>query len=266
MMAKHTGWRCLLGVVGSAVLLAGSAPALDRGLTWEAKVTADAGEPTTMRVLTAGQRFKIDQHGEGKQYLVRLDRDEAYFIDTKKRTYQKIKLTELERAAETAQAQMQAALGKMQKELQNLPPEQRRMVEQMMGERARGSAAPAAKPSVRKTGQTKTIAGYRCEEYVAEVDGKPLLKACTTQDIAAFNQLRDDWLASQRRLGKLNPFGGGSVYEAFGQIPGFPLETEMSGVHAVVTKVDPSTPPASEFEVPAGFELRPGPHLPNMPQ
>lgn len=226
------------------------------GMAWQATITTSDGGAETMRVLSAPQSFKI-QRQDKTDYLVRLDRGEIYLIDPKKRTYQKVKLAELESAAKTARDQMQAAWRHMQKELASLPVEQRQWVEQLIGERA----AAAGRPQVRKTGQTKTIAGYTCTEYIAEVDGKTLLTACTTEQISAFAALRQDWLKVQQRLGKLNPFGGGDLHNVYGEIPGFPLETRMSGIHAIVTKVETTAPAPSEFEVPRGFELRPGPPL-----
>ncbi len=226
------------------------------GLAWEASITAEGGAPQNIRVLSAAQSLKIQREG-GTEYLVRLDRGEAYVIDHKKRTYQRVKLAELENAVKSARAQMQAALGHMRKELEALPPAQRQLLERMVSEHE-----AAGTPVVRKTGQTKTIAGYKCTEYVAEVEGKTLMTACTTEQIPAFQAMRQDWLAAQQHLGKLNPFGGGDLRHAYGNLPGFPLETKVGGVHALVRKVEPLPPPASEFEVPTGFELQPGPPLP----
>lgn len=252
----------------SMLILLGTVPhpSSGAGLAWEAKLSAGTGEPQMVRVVTTNRRFKIERLGEGKQYLVDLEKDELYLIDTKKRSYQKMKLAEIESAAQNARVQMQAALSKMQKELQNLPLDQRRLLEQMMGDRAQADAASGAKVVVRKTGQVKTIAGYRCEQYVAEAEGKPLLKACTTDAIAAFQDLRKDWASVQGRLGKMNPFGGGNLQEAYQHIQGFPLESEAAGTRAVVTKVEATTPAAAEFEVPAGFKLEPAPKLPVAPQ
>ncbi|MCX8071197.1 MAG: DUF4412 domain-containing protein [Candidatus Binatia bacterium] len=252
-------WRtCAIAALSVAATCSITGIALGSGMAWEAEMTTAGSEPQVVRVLTAPQRFKIQPRDGGTEYLVRLDRGEVYFIDAKKRTYQKVQLTELERAAANAREHMQLALKHMQKELESLPPEQRRLLEHMVGERQ----AAATKAKVRKTGKTKTIAGYRCSEYVAEAEGKTLLTACTTDQIPAFRELRKDWLTAQQRLGKLNPFGGRNLQETYGEIPGFPLETEMGGVRAVVTKVDTTAPPETEFEVPQGFELRPGPPLP----
>ncbi|GBD27113.1 hypothetical protein HRbin30_02457 [bacterium HR30] len=248
----------LLGVALALGWGSASRAVASGGLAWEAKITTEEGSVQTMRVVTVPQKFKI-QHQSGNEYLVRLDRGEVYFIDPQKRAYQRVKLAELENAAKTARAQMQAALGHMQKELEALPPAQRRLLEQMVAEQ---QGARPAKPKVRKTGERKTIAGYPCTEYVVEAEGKVLLTACTTEQIAAFQSMRQDWLTAQKQLGKMNPFGGGNLRDVLAEVPGFPLETKMSGVHALVTKVDTNAPALSEFEVPAGFELRPGPPLP----
>lgn len=238
-------------------------PCAGAGLVWNAEITNPGGGVQKMRVLSAEKKFKVVDEEGATQYLVRVDRDEMYWIDTKKRSYQVMKLSELERAARGMQEQMRAAMSKMKDELKNLPPEQRAMVEQMMG-----GSAPARGESgaveISKTGVQKTIAGYRCEEYVVRVDGKQRLKACTTEQIPGFAGMREDWVAVQKRMAEAVPFWGGKGQgEWYGKLPGFPLESEMGDVRAVITKVEVTTPPASEFEVPAGYERRPGPPLPS---
>lgn len=254
--------NCLRAGGGLAGVVAlGLLPGLAAGLTWEAELKSASGEVQTLRVAAAEKKFKITRP-EGLQYLVRLDRNEMYFLDPKRRTYQVMSLTDVERTAATVERQMRAALSKMKGEIESLSPEQRALVEQMIGNSENSSATTQAQ--VRKTGVQKTIAGFRCEEYVVEIAGKPHLKACTTREVPAFEAMREDWVQLERKMDRWMPFGTGRRADLYRKIPGFPLETEMGGLHAVIKKVENTTPPPSEFEVPAGFERRPGPALPNM--
>lgn len=232
------------------------------GLVWNAEVISPGGVVQRMRVLSADKKFKVLEEGGSGQYLVRLDRDEMYWIDSKKRSYQVFKLSELQRAAKGVQQQMRVAMSKMKEELKHLPPEQRALMEQMMGSGAGSGGQESESVEVKKTGVEKTIAGYRCEEYVVRVGGKERLKACTTEQIPGFSGMRGDWVVMQKRLAEVVPFWGGKGHgEWYGRLSGFPLESEMGGVRAVVTKVEVSDPPTSEFEIPAGYERRPGPPL-----
>lgn len=126
------------------------------------------------------------------------------------------------------------------------------MMEKMMPNMPGAAAKPAA-VSVKNTGETKSIDGYTCTKYVATQGDKTVLVAWTTKDVKGFEGLHDDWLKFQKRMSSMNRMGGG-VGDAYAQIEGFPMETEMGPVKTVVTKVEARTTPASEFQVPAGYK------------
>ncbi len=231
------------------------------GLAWEAELRMNAGETRHLRVVTAERKAKISERG-GMEYVLRMDRDEMYWLDPKRRTYQVVKLSEVERAAKGMEEQMRVALSKMKKELQSLPPEQRAMIEQMIANSRGEPAQRSPRAQVTKTGVQKTIAGLRCEEYVVEVEGKQRLRACTTDQVPGFEAMRGEWLDVQRRMAEWMPMGFGRGADGFEKVPGFPLESEMGHLYAVVRKIESAAPPPSEFEVPAGYERRPGPLFP----
>lgn len=251
VLAASAVWSCLAGIPPAAA-----------GLMWEAEVQTGSADKQVLQVAAAEKKFKITQES-GSQYLFRLDRGEMYWIDPKRRTYQVMKLSEIERTARGMEEQVRTALAKMKDELDRMPPQQRALVEQMVGKR--GAAAGEERVEVRKTGVEKTIAGYRCQEYVVEVAGKEQLRACTTEQITGFESMRDDWWQFQRGAVRGMPILGKAQLEAYRQIPGFPLETQVGATRAVIRKVDRATPPASEFEVPPGYERRPAPTLPDAP-
>ena len=139
------------------------------------------------------------------------------------------------------------------------------MMEKML---PKAPGAEAAKPSavvVKNTGETKTVSGHTCTKYVATEDGKTVLVAWTAKDVKGFEGLRGDWLAYQKRLAGTNRTFGSVIADAHAKLEGFPMATEMGDIKTLVTKVEPRTTAASEFEVPAGY-TKENVNLPKLPQ
>ncbi len=232
--------------------------AAGQGLYWESTITGVGNEARTTQTYTMPKMIKIVT-SDGKTVILRTDQDKFFTIDTKKGTYREITFADME-------AKMDAARAEMEKRMKDMPPEQRAMMEKMLPE---SPGAEGAKPSalaVKNTGETKTISGHVCTKYVASDEGKPILTVWTTKDVKGFEPLRDDWLAYQKRLEKTNRSFGNATAAAYEKIEGFPMETEMHDIRTVVTKVEPRTTAASEFEVPAGYRKEgvpfpKGPHL-----
>ena len=68
--------------------------------------------------------------------------------------------------------QMKAMREQMQAQLKNLPPEQRKMIEQRMG------VGPTKTKVVAKKGKTDKISGYPCRHYDMQVNGKSEQQVC----------------------------------------------------------------------------------------
>ena len=239
-----TGQIVVLGAV--AVVVASARVAAAQGLYWESTTTGVGKQPKTTQTYAMPKMMKIvSAHSI---ILLRGDQDKFVIADTKNQTYRELTFTEMESATKFMQEQMAAARAEMEKQMKDMSPEQRESMEKML---SKIPAAGAAKPSavvVKNTGETKTIGGYNCTKYVATGDGKTISVLWTTQDVKGFEQLRDDWVALQKRMAATD------LGDAYSKIDGFPMATEIGDVKTVVTKVERRTIAASEFDVPAGYK------------
>jgi len=245
--------RNTVGLTAATALLASAAAA--QGLYWETTTTGIGTQPRSAKIYAVPKMMKIVQ-ADGHAVIVRSDEDKLITVDTAKQAYHEMNIAGLEGAGRPTQQQLDAAHAQMEERMKNLPPEQRAMMEKMMPNLGAGKAVPV---TVSRTDETKTISGYACTKYVAKQGDKTVLVAWTTRDVKGFEGLRDDWLKFQKRMSALSPVGRDAV-EAYANIEGFPMATEMGSIKTEVTKVEPRAIPASEFQVPAGYKLETSGH------
>lgn len=243
-------------------LVAFAAPTWAQGLYWETTNTGGPGGAQTARFWAVPKMMKIIGD-DGHQVIVRSDKDMLISIDDKKKTYWEMPFAQLEQMSKQMHEQMSAALAQMKDKLSSMPPEQRAMVEKMMGQ-MKGGDEPAAPVDIKSGGETKTITGFACKKYVATQGGKEILVAWTTDDVKGFAPMREDFIALQRRLNETNRTFRSGLAEAYAKMDGFPMETEMDQLKSTVTKVEPRSIPASEFEPPKGY-TKEAPPKPKQP-
>lgn len=109
--------------------------------------------------LDAG-RLRIEAQGEAGEDMVVIFRAEesvAWSIDRKEGTYYEFTLAEATRLS----SQMEKARQQMEAQMGEMSPEERRMLEQMMGQRM-GAPAPI---SVRVVGRGEQMGGFTCTRY-----------------------------------------------------------------------------------------------------
>ena len=99
---------------------------------------------------------------------------QAIVIDHGEKAYM---LVDRARIAETMD-QINPALEQMRKQLANMPPEQRAMVEKMMGGRMPTDTSPPAQSAVRRTGEAGEHGGVDCEWYTVTREGVVQQKMC----------------------------------------------------------------------------------------
>lgn len=206
-----------LVVLGGVML----APALLAAESFEDRVTlaltTGKGPAQVINYALKGASMRIDMEagkGEGFASIMNFDRRELLVIMTEQRMYMTMPLQGLEAKAQEAVAQNTA--------------------------------------TIEKTGNTETILGYACEQWLIKDKG-------TTSEA---------WVATElgnfMGLGGGNPMGGARKMSAWEKElkgkGGFPLRViernasgkEVSRLEA--TKIEPGPLPASQFEPPAGFQ------------
>jgi len=249
-------------MTGVLFALAWASVALGQGVYWESQTTGLGGGARATRNYAMPKMMKV-VNPDGKALIIRADQDKFINVDNTERTYQEMTFAELRAAGEVMRRKMEAAKAKLEKQMKSMPPEQRAQMEKMVPKIPGGDSGKAA-VVVKKTDETKTIAGYTCAKYVATEDGKTVMTLWTTKDVKGFDALRDDWLTFQKRVAGSNRAVGAAVVDAYSKIEGFPMETVIGDVTTQVTKVESRNIPASEFEVPAGYKKEKT-NFPNLP-
>jgi GLPGLI family protein len=243
------------------LLLCLSALAFAQGLHWQQQQTG-GGQTEIHDFYAVPRKFKSVSGNDNRVTIMRLDREVMWMLDTKKKTYQEMTFAQLEQMAKKVAGNMQSsrqadeARTEMERELANMPEEQRKMVEKMMGGKIPGMGSSAS-IEVDKTNESRTINGYNCKKYVIRSGDETISTLWVTKDIREFAPYAEDWKEFSRRLGSLQQMAKG-MGEAFAKIDGFTVQssTKIMGIEVTSTlkRFERAAPAASEFEIPAGYK------------
>ncbi len=157
-------------------------------------------ETTHQEILLDGDRLRVNDSGRNNSVLFLTDggRSRMVMLDSSKNEYREI---DQQTMAQISQ-QLQGALGALQSQLQNLPPEQRARIEQMM--RGRGlpgqaTAAPRSRTVYTATG-SGSVAGFSCRKYDGVEGGEKVAEVCAAKasdlhlsaaDLQAYDKMRE---------------------------------------------------------------------------
>lgn len=245
----------LLLVVGLAAVFAASA--LAQGVYWESIVLLkgkEEGKDMVTKSYYAPKRMKVES-GRDEYLIFRMDQEKIYTVKPEDKTYYVMTFKDIEQVGKKVNAEM----AKLEEQMKQMPEEQRKMMEQMMGDRMPGKKKPH-KFDVKKTGEKRAISGYACVKYVVTDNGKQSMTLWVTPEVKAFAMMRDDMLEQTKRMAAFAQEMGGGMVEAMQKIDGFPIEVEMSDQMTTrVTKLEQRSIAASEFEIPAGYKEVPSP-------
>ncbi|MGE0387718.1 MAG: DUF4412 domain-containing protein [Gammaproteobacteria bacterium] len=202
---------------------------------------------------------------EARSGTVILFRDDAlYQLDVPARRYRVMD----KRSLEAMSSRMNAAMTQMQAELARMPPEQRAMVERMMGaQMGPAGAAPAPADAIQAvdTGRGDRVGGRDCRIWnllrngridreicaapFASLPGAGDMKQTFARMAALFEGLRMPAVQSH----------AAPAFEAIDRIDGFPIRTREyaagvpNGVEHVVTAWKAQALPAQMFAIPPGY-------------
>jgi len=235
-------------IVAGIVLVLLAAAAFGQGLVWESKLVSNGREMVTQTYYVP-KKLKTMSGAGGDFAIIRIDQEKLYNVNAKDSTYSVMTFDELEQMSKKMNAQMDQLQGQMK----DMPEEQRKMMEKMLGDKMSGSKKEP-KIDVVRTGEKKTISGFACSRYSVKRDGKEEISVWVTQDVKSYAAMKQDMLEQTKRMSAMTPSGFKGLIEAMQKIDGFPIETDMGTMmKTTVTKVTTKPLAASEFEVPAGF-------------
>lgn len=232
--------------------VAALAPLYAQGVYWESTTTGEMMREKSLasQFFYMPRKFKTVSVDNSEAMIVRLDKEEIVMVDLARKRYAVMTFAEMEAMVTEADARMNAHKAEIEKQMANLPEEQRKMMEQYMKGMMK---MDGGKTDVVNTGEKKTINGYECTKYVVGEGGDPVT-VWATKGVKEFRIMRKDMEEFTRRLASLTPLMSKNMVEGVNSIDGFPIQTEIGNkVKSVVTKVETRTTPASEFDAPAGF-------------
>ncbi len=213
------------------------------------------GEPGV--VFVQGGNVRVNNRGGA----MLLKGSTLYVIDDKRRTY-----SEIDKATMRGYAnQANAAMSQMQEQLAKMPPEQRQMMERMMGGKMPGLGAPPRKKvyTSRDTGKSDTVEGRKCRIWQMLRDGEAYEEVC----VVPFSSLpgKEDFQKTFKELAEAfeglaaaAPNAGDET--ARSAINGYPVRVRRlqngapTGLETVLRSWTEESLPASLFEVPPGYK------------
>ncbi len=143
------------------------------------------------RIVMSKGVFKHSSQAEPTWTLIDMNSGIMTIIDTERKTYTTGTMKEFCATMAGVQKQMMAgmeqALAGMEQAMQGMSPEQRQMMEQMMG---RGAKRPDPKVSIRKGARGEVIAGFKTTRYTVSVDGQPRKEVWLTSDSVLMQDLK----------------------------------------------------------------------------
>ncbi len=221
----------------------------------------------TSKIITYFQGNKVKTlEANGEYTIIDLNKGTMVMVNPKKKEYYATTLDQMI-------GQMQKGMDKLKAHLQGMSPEQRRMLEQMMGL----SQKPASGLSLKKLGDSMKVAGFPADHYVITQNGKKVGEYWVSKKLRdkMLKELDQDKIdkfekAMARISNQLNIFGNSNVAKLMemeeklqkkGEIVRqihYPNNINMNreGSFQEVVKVREEKIPASAFAIPSGYKKK----------
>jgi hypothetical protein len=241
-------------VLASVACWAGAVAAA-QDLTIVSKVTRDGGVAETVTSYLSSERIRMS-HGDGREAIVDYKLGQTTSIDNKKKTYSVMTVKDLDEWVAKMQERMNSPeMKKAREAMKDLPPEQRKAIE----------GAGAGMFEVEKTGTSRKIAGYACENWRIAMGQVSRSEECLTTElkfpVQVFDMYKHYTETMRSMMSSIGGTGSDKMAEQFKKLKGYPLAVtttvEMMGHKSVtsseVVEVRKGSIPASAWEIPAGY-------------
>jgi hypothetical protein len=220
-----------------------------QGFYWESTMSGGPMGDHVSKNYMMPKMFKVDQDGQ-QSIITNLDKKMVFIVNHQQKTYSEMTFDSMQARMKQAGGANEARMEELQAKMKDMPEEQRKMMEKMMGPMAGGQGSV----EVRKTDSTKTIAGLSCTKFDIIQGEKTIMTVWATTGIKGFNKLRADWEEFSARMTDQMPGQmGKSIAAGMKKIEGFPMETQIGGIVNTVTKIEQRSTPASVFTVPSDY-------------
>lgn len=207
-----------------------SVPAVEAGIliTSTQESHGQHRDTSTSKAYIDKNSMRVETNETNKEDIIiyRKDRDVFWVIDNKEKTYTELTRNDIKKM----KSQMDDAMKKMEKELENMPPEQRAMIEKMM----KGKMPAQPKKTIyKKTASGIKINQWICDKYEGYSGGKKKKEIWTTDwKKLGFSQEHLDVMEGLSEFfseltGDNTPFfkAGSKQWEKEQGYPGIPVKT-----------------------------------------
>jgi hypothetical protein len=253
----------------AAVLMSGAAFAgiHVENVTRDATTKAPQGNVQTMLVQDGMMRSTGSTSGS-----IIIKGSSIIMIDDKRKQYREMSKDDVKKMAATAADSM----AKMREKMKSLSPEQRAMMEKMLGDKIPGGIG-GDKPDTwesQNLGTTATVEGRKCQNWNLLRNGAPFEELCVVPYSSLpgkedFQKVFKEMAETFGDLAKSVP-GADQSAKARMAINGYPVRTRMyasdgklRATETIMTKWVEESIPASTFETPAGYTKAELPKRPN---
>jgi Domain of unknown function (DUF4412) len=233
----------------SALVLAASVAAASDDLTIVSKHTRDGKPAGTSTSYLASDHVRM-AHGDGNETIVDLKTGVMTTLDGNKKTYYIVTKQDMEQLA-----------AKMKERMND--PETKKAMEMM----ASMSTGMATSFDVKKTGATRKIAGFRCEEWTITMGTMSTMRECVTTELQypahAFEAYKEFSESMKNMTSAFGPMAkaGADLAEKLKSMKGYPVATtaaidimgNKTTTESEVTEVRKGSIPAPAWEIPAGY-------------
>jgi hypothetical protein len=255
----------------AAAVLAAALPAAAEDLTIVSKVTRDGAAPGTATSYLSSTHARVVQP-DGGEAIVDLGTGSITVIDGRKKEYFVVTRQDMEQMKSRLQALTNSPeMQRAQEQMKNLPPEIQKRMQGMMG--------GAGGFDVQKTGTTRKIAGYTCENWVVSLGQFSKTEQCMTSELPipapTWAAYRDFAEGMQGMMAAMGPMGKGmaDVAAKMKEMRGFPLAVTTSASMmgrsmnstTEVVEVKKGAIPASAWAIPEGYRKVDNPMLKAAP-
>jgi hypothetical protein len=253
---RSSGLRLRLATLAVAVALPTFAAArADAGVTLVMQRGADA--PSTLYV--DGDKMRMENpSGRERTVIIDATGKRMLMVNDEAKTYMEFTEADMKRFG----AMMTARRAQMQEQMKNMPPEQRKKFESMMGGAGDAKAQKPKELKFDKMGQKKTVNGFSCDMYRIVEEGTPKEEDCLAPwsagllqrtDFAGLRKFAEDMA---KESGAMAPGGRNQMFEQFDKYPGFPVARHPldGGQDEQLKSLKRGSIAADKFAVPAGYK------------
>ena len=191
-----------------------------QGLTIVSKMTRDDG--TTATTTSYVSEDHVRWSAGDAEVIIEGKSGTMTTLDSKKKTYFVTTQKDFEAMAAKVKERMNSPeMKRAQEAIKNLPPEQQAKMKSMMGS--------MFTVNVEKAGGSRTIAGYKCDNWIVSMGQMSRTEECVTNELKfppqAWEMYRSFANSMKSMMGGMGPMGANmdAMQEQFKKMKGFPL-------------------------------------------